>query len=107
MEKEKIIKENIERLRKISAVYNPITGEGSTAIPRQEVEIEGFPLESMHVPTSMLDDEKTAELIKKGANRFIEEKTGTAPTNKNILALWLNFCQTRIHHDLEIGRAHV
>ena len=49
----------------------------------------------------MLDDEKTAELIKKGANRFIEEKTGTAPTNKNILALWLNFCLTRIHHDFE------
>ncbi len=101
VKKENIIKENIERLGKISAVYNPITGEGSTSLPRKKVEIEGFPLESINLPLAMLEDEKTSRIIELGASRYIEEILGTQATSRQILALWLDFCLTRIKHDFE------
>ena len=53
MNKEKIIEMNKERLGAISAVYNPITGEGSTSVPRQWIDIEGFPIESINIPASV------------------------------------------------------
>ncbi len=101
MEKENIIKENIKRLGVISAVYNPITGEGSTAIERRRVSIEGFPLECMYLPTTMLDDEETEKLITLGAHKYIEEEQGKVPTSKQLIACWLNFCRQRIKHDFE------
>ena len=56
MEKENIIIENRRRLGDISAVYDPITGEGSASIERERIEIEGFPITEMKLPASMLDD---------------------------------------------------
>lgn len=101
MEKDKIIKENIERLGAISAVYNPITGEGSTALPRKRVEIEGFPLEYIYLPVSMLEEEITQKLAGLGAPKYIEQEKGTQATSKQLLRLWLEFCLTRIKHDFE------
>ena len=101
MKKEEIIKENIKRLGIISAVYNPITGEGSTSVPRQQVAIEGFPLESMWLPQSMANDEEVASLAEQGAVRYLEKRTGKPPTSKQIIALWLDFCLKRIKHDFE------
>lgn len=99
--KEKIIAENIKRLGAISAVYNPITGEGSTSLPRKQVAIEGFPLQKMFLPTTMLADESISRLVEVGATRYIEERDGHNATNKSIVALWLDFCLTRIKHDFE------
>ena len=99
--KEKIIAENIKRLGAISAVYNPITGEGSTSLPRKQVAIEGFPLQEMFLPTTMLADESISRLVEVGATRYIEERDGHNATNKSIVALWLDFCLTRIKHDFE------
>ena len=101
VEKEKIIKENIERLGAISAVYNPITGEGSTSVARQWIGIDGFPLERMNLPLSMLADEKINKLIQSGAHKYIEQVIGTQATNKQLLSLWLEFCLIRIKHDFE------
>ena len=99
--KEKIIAENIKRLGAISAVYNPITGEGSTSLPRKQVAIEGFPLQEMFLPTTMLADESISRLVEVGATRYIKERDGHNATNKSIVALWLDFCLTRIKHDFE------
>ena len=63
MEKEEIIKENIKRLGEISAVYNPITGEGSTSVARQWTTFEGFPVENINLPTTMLKDERVQQCI--------------------------------------------
>ena len=101
MKKEEIIAKNIERLGAISAVYNPITGEGSTAVPREWVEIEGFPLQHINLPQTMLGEEKIALLIEKGATGYLRDIKGTAATSKQMLTLWLDFCLTRIKHDFE------
>lgn len=101
IEKEKIIKENIERLGTISAVYNPITGEGSTSVQRELVTIEGFPIEEMFLPVSMGNDKLLQELSHLGAERYLKEIAGCEPNSRNIIKLWLNFCLLRIRHDFE------
>lgn len=101
MNKEKIIEMNKERLRAISAVYNPITGEGSTSVPRQWVNIEGFPLESINLPTSMLDEKLVKQLVEFGAKGYLHGIAQQEPNSKNIIKLWLNFCLLRTKHDFE------
>ena len=101
MTKEQIIKENIRRLGDISAVYNPITGEGSTSVGRQWTTFEGFPIENINLPVSMLDDETITTLSQLGANGYIRQVTGKEPSDRNIIQLWLQFCLKRIHHDFE------
>ena len=101
MDKENIIIENRRRLGDISAVYDPITGEGSTSIERERIEIEGFPITEMKLPASMLDDESVARLIAGGAERYLREVKGVEANDKNIISLWLEFCLKRIKHDFE------
>ena len=73
MDKEEIIKENLRRLGEISAVYNPITGEGSTSIQRQWTTFEGFPVENINLPVSMLGDENVNTLSRLGAAEYIRQ----------------------------------
>lgn len=101
MEKEKIIAENIRRLGEISAVYNPITGEGSTSVARQCIDIEGFPIEQLYLPETMCDDPKVRLLSTMGAEKYLREELGVEPVNSNIIKLWLEFCRIRIRHDFE------
>ena len=101
MKKEDIIKENYRRLKEISAVYNPITGEGSTSVPRSEVNIAGFPIETMYLPTTMAGEEFVLQLQKLGAERYLREVEHTTPGNRDIIRLWLRFCLLRIRHDFE------
>ena len=101
MEKEEIIKENIKRLGEISAVYNPITGEGSTSVARQWTTFEGFPVENINLPTTMLKDERVQQLSALGAERYIMEVMGMEANDRNIIRLWLEFCLKRIQHDFE------
>ncbi|MBR3884250.1 MAG: hypothetical protein IKJ31_05770 [Bacteroidaceae bacterium] len=96
-----IIKLNLERQKSISAYYNPITGEGSTSIARNWVNIEGFPLEKIYLPITMSKDERIAELIEHGAEKFLFERNGKKASQREIVALWLQFCRTRICHDFE------
>lgn len=101
MEKEKIIMENTRRLREISAVYNPITGEGSTSVNREWAAIEGFPIERMYLPTTMFKDEFVAQLISSGAEKYLCDTKSVEPSDSNIIKLWLEFCLRRIEHDFE------
>ena len=57
-------------MKEISAVYNPITGEGSTSIPRCEVNIAGFPIEKMYLPTTMSSEEFVRQLQELGAEGY-------------------------------------
>ncbi|MBQ5644700.1 MAG: hypothetical protein IIV04_03260 [Bacteroidaceae bacterium] len=101
MKKEEIIEENKRRLKEISAVYNPITGEGSTSVPRCEVTISGFPIENMYLPTSMVAEEFVQQLQEHGAEGYLREVQNTVPSNREIIKLWLRFCLLRIRHDFE------
>ena len=101
MNKEEIIEKNKERQRAISAVYNPITGEGSTTVPRRWTSIEGFPIENINLPTSMLDEEFVQQLIELGAAAYLREVAHQEPHGRNVIKLWLNFCLLRIKHDFE------
>ena len=101
MDKEKIIEKNMERLRAISAVYNPITGEGSTSLPRQWIEIEGFPIERINLPLSMHHEPLVQQLTQMGVSDYLRNVAHVEPTGRNIVKLWLNFCLLRTRHDFE------
>ena len=101
MDKEFIIKENLRRLGEISAVYNPITGEGSTSIERQWTEFEGFPIERINLPVTMLADGQVQQLSSMGAERYLVDIMGLEASDRNIVKLWLEFCLERIRHDFE------
>jgi hypothetical protein len=101
MDKEEIISANVGRLKQNSAPYNPVTGEGSTSIGREWVEIEGFPLTRMNLPCGMLQVESVARLVEKGAEAFLAERGNKAPGHRDIIALWLEFCRERIKYDFE------
>ena len=101
MQKEETIKENLRRLGEISAVYNPINGEGSTSVTRTAVTIEGFPIERLYLPESMTGSARINELASIGAREYIRRATGKEATDRSIIQLWLEFCLTRIHHDFE------
>ncbi len=96
-----IIEENQRRLKENSAVYNPVTGEGSTSIERKWVEISGFPLTRMNLPTDMLCDNSISELIEKGAHGYLSARGNKMPGHRNIITLWLEFCRKRIKYDFE------
>ena len=101
MDKEKIIEKNKERLRAISAVYNPITGEGSTSLPRQWIEIEGFPIERINLPLDMHQEPLVQQLAQMGVSDYLRNVAHVEPTGRNIVKLWLNFCLMRTRHDFE------
>ena len=101
MDKEAIIKANIERIGKIQSAYNPITGEGSTSIPRTKIHIEGFPLKEIHLPSTMVGEKEITALIEKGAHGYLRSSGMDSPEERDILRLWISFCRTRIRHDFE------
>ncbi len=101
MQKEKIIEENIERRKKITLPYNPISGEGSTSIGRYPIAIEGFPIKEIHLPLTMVDEESVQRLSEMGAYRYLQSSGIEEPTERDILRLWLEFCRIRLKHDFE------
>lgn len=89
------------RLKEISAPYNPITGEGSTSIARNWIEVEDFPIDRINIPTTMLSEELVVKLIEKGAKGTLHDINGKEVGQKELIALWLEFCRIRIRHDFE------
>ncbi len=101
MDKELMIEENIRRLGEISAVYNPITGEGSTSVKRRWIDIEGFPITHMNLPEQMCCTQQVEQLAEMGAGCYLRNVKGLEDSNSNIIRLWLEFCLIRIRHDFE------
>lgn len=99
-EKQQIIEENRRRIAAIRAPYNPISGEGSTSIERALVEIEDFPLKKIYLPSAMIDDAQVSSLVAEGAKGYLK-KLGRGCEERDILALWVEFCRKRLAHDFE------
>ena len=96
-----IIEENNRRLGEISAVYNPITGEGSTSVAREKVKVEGFPITTLHLPLSMSRTQLIEELSSLGVAGYLRRIKNVEANDHNIIRLWLDFCLERIRHDFE------
>ena len=100
-EKNHIIQENEKRRMQICSPYNPITGEGSTSVPREHIIIKGFPLEEMNLPTAMIADDDVSSLIEHGAVEYLRMQGHNNPEQRHILQLWLAFCRKRLKYDFE------
>lgn len=94
------IQENEERIKKLFAPYNPVSGKGSFSVPRTRVQINGCPLPSMYLPDDMLHEPLLQALIKEGFNGFIQRICGTVTDEAREL-VWKNFCRLRIKYDFE------
>lgn len=101
MQNEEIIRINTERNERISAVYDPISGKGSTSVERESVEIEGFPIKNINIPIAMLQDENIASLINLGAEGYLHSIGHKKNDERSLLELWIRFCRERIKYDFE------
>ena len=101
MEKSEIIRQNLERIKKLSATYNPISGEGSTSIKREKVEIAEFPLKTIYLPYDMLQEKEIVKLMEKGATEYLRCNGLSNIGKKEILELWIKFCHKRLKYDFE------
>ena len=106
---EKMIDENVERNIAFHRIYNPITGEGSTAIPRVKVKLGNYEdgeLGDVWLPQDMIKEEEgVQDLVRCGSFRaFIAEKDRikTAQvTQETINAEIVEFCKMRYEYDFE------
>ena len=91
---EGVILKNKERLNKLNAPYNPLTGEGSP-VPRIEVRLDdvGVPL---HLPVSMVEEPWILALLEVGSFEGFADRTG-----KSIERIQEMFVQERFRHDFE------
>lgn len=101
MQNEEIIRINTERNERISAVYDPISGKGSTSVERESVEIEGFPIKNINIPIAMLQDENIASLINLGAEGYLHSIGHKKNDERSLIELWIRFCRERIKYDFE------
>nr|DAT08618.1 MAG TPA: Terminase large subunit [Caudoviricetes sp.] len=96
-----IIQKNRERLAIIRSPYNPITGEGSTSIPRKKVYIKDCPIEEMYLPEQFAETGFVQKLIEIGFNGYIKFILKQGISDKIRNELWTSFCQERIDYDFE------
>jgi hypothetical protein len=106
---DKMLLMNHERNIKFHGIYNPITGEGSTAIPREAVtigRIEDGELGQLYLPTDMIRDEPCVkELIQYGSFRdWIAYKDNILAEHvleESIQQELVEFCKIRFEYDFE------
>lgn len=107
---EDILRENIRRNQPFRQPYNPITGEGSTAIPRIWVTIKDYAPEArdcrLYLPEDMIrKEEGVQDLIRDGSFRnFIASRDNISPahvTDESIQAEIIEFCKIRMEYDFE------
>ena len=92
---------NRKRLAIIRQAYNPITGEGSTSIPREKVYIQDCPIPELWLPVDFIQTGFVQELIKTGFNGYIQLilRKGVSEELRN--DLWTMFSKERIKYDYE------
>lgn len=96
-----IIEENRRRNAERRKPYDPLTGDGSDALPRTEVHIDGAPLSVMWLPEGFVQTGFVRTLIDVGFDRYISLFTHQTPTDSLRNALWTAFCQERVKYDFE------
>lgn len=101
MNVEDTINENRLRLHEQQKPYDPMTGEGSDALPRREVHIDGAPMPVMYLPEEFADSGFVRTISEVGFDRYIQLFSHCNPDDSLRNALWTAFCQERIKHDFE------
>lgn len=100
----KIITENQKRLTDNSRTYNPLTGEGSHALPRISFSIPDFPppYNLQYIPVVMYDTLSLCrELQKAGSVAAYLKQKGIEPTTEAIQYFTIEFIKQRLRHDFE------
>jgi hypothetical protein len=107
---EKMHQENLVRNLRFSHPYNPLTGEGSTAIPRVMVTIKDYTAKAtpmtLWLPEDMLKEEDgVRDLLRAGSfRRFIAERDNTLLNEvlqEAIDTEFIEFCKIRMEYDFE------
>lgn len=101
MDSRQIIAENNRRLQERNQPYDQLTGEGSDALPRIEVRIEGAPIPVMWLPEELASTGFVKTLQQVGFDKYISLFTHQNPDDTLRNALWTAFCQERIKYDFE------
>lgn len=102
---ESIIRENRRRNEDLSAVFNPITGEGSV-MPRTLVTIRDFPLKRQWLPDSMLSNPLVQKIIAAGSLRkFFYDTWHRAMTPDDREKVIDSFVRVRCRHDFPFWAA--
>lgn len=91
---EAIIGENKERLAKLNAPYNPLTGEGSP-LPRTQVKLEDMDV-PLYLVNTMVEEQWILALLEAGSFKAFAEMT-----NSRVEDIQEMFVQERFRHDFE------
>lgn len=96
-----IVKENLERLKKIRRPYSQITGQGSVAVERVRFVQYDFPVKELWLPAEFAATGFCRSIMALGMRRYIVEvmKTGYSRRLENLL--YIEFCRERMKHDFE------
>ncbi|MBQ7211113.1 MAG: hypothetical protein IJS19_00360 [Muribaculaceae bacterium] len=105
----KILEENSFRRSRLAAKYNPLTGEGSVAIPRRRVQIGNYAqgeLGFLYIPQDMIDEEENIQdLIACGSVRNyiarINDIRPEAVPDNEVAQTIIEFCKIRMEYDFE------
>ena len=100
-----IIDENRRRRKAIGAAYNPLTGEGSTSVPRTKVHIDGCPAPDLWLPTDFAATPFVKALADDGFRGYIRKYLHTGEDDTLMDTLFQVFCQERIKYDFEFWAA--
>lgn len=96
-----IIKTNRERLRAIEAYYDPITGQGSTSVPRTLVKFHDFPVEELWLPDDFIETGFCQKMIELGLRGYLQFILNTGYSMDMANLLYIEFCKERFKYDFE------
>lgn len=101
-----IVIENRRRNEERNAPYDPITGLGSTAVPRTLVHLSDSPIgNDLYLPNEMLEYEAVKHAVECGSIKQSLTNGGLYPTDENVIGFWKEFCKLRIQYDFEFWAA--
>lgn len=95
------IRINKERLAVIRQPYNPITGEGSTSVPRTKVQIADFPIPELWLPDEFLQTGFCKMIVELGLRGYLQLTLNMEYNNTNANILFTEFCRERFKYDFE------
>lgn len=93
-----ILKENKRRIDVINAVFDPLTGQGSTG-ERTKVHISGMPTPDMWLPNEMPENTFISELIECGSVRKYIKKLGFTYNQEVLDYIVEGYIRVRIKYD--------
>ena len=105
----KIIEENEYRRKRLDSKYDPMTGEGSVALPRKRVRIGDYnhgELGFIYLPTDMIEQEDVVqEIIDCGSiKKYLARQLNVVPTevpDELVAQNVIEFCKIRMEYDFE------